>query len=267
VNHSRALFRQFLLVLASLMIASANMVNAQPAADTTTYHVGPRDILAVSVYGSPAYTGDVEVAVDGTIPVAEVGPVAVEGRTVKEIGDTLAQQFKSKGILINPIINVRVQQYRSQSVSVLGRVNRQGALFLDHTGYRLSDVIARAEGISGPGGAIVQVTRADGTRIDVPASMMTGAMDIKIQGGDSILVVQPTFAIDGEVQRPNNYDLIQDFTVARAVALAGGLTPRGSRKRIKITRIGENGVRREMQAKPGDPVMPGDIIMIGARIF
>jgi polysaccharide export outer membrane protein len=56
------------------------------------------------------------------------------------------------------------------------------------------------------------------------------------------------------------------LTVLQAISLAGGLSDRGSDRRIKIIRTVDK-KRVETAAELPDPVQPGDTIQIPQRFF
>lgn len=81
----------------------------------------------------------------------------------------------------------------------------------------------------------------------------------------SIVEYRPFF-IDGEVASPGAYAFQPGLTIAKAVALAGGFTERGSREKIYIER-GEEGTKEKMKADLSASLRPGDIINIEQRFF
>lgn len=74
------------------------------------------------------------------------------------------------------------------------------------------------------------------------------------------------FFILGEVQRPGTYPYSANLTVLNAVATAGGFTYRANRSRVFIRHAGE----QEEHSYPltiATPVLPGDTVRIGERLF
>jgi polysaccharide export outer membrane protein len=74
------------------------------------------------------------------------------------------------------------------------------------------------------------------------------------------------FFILGEVQRPGTYPYSANLTVLNAVATAGGFTYRANRGRVYIRHASE----QEEHAYPitiATPVLPGDTVRIGERLF
>lgn len=74
------------------------------------------------------------------------------------------------------------------------------------------------------------------------------------------------FFILGEVQRPGTYPYSASLTVPNAVATAGGFTYRANRSRVFIRHANEN-VERSYPLTVATPVLPGDTVRIGERIF
>jgi polysaccharide export outer membrane protein len=96
----------------------------------------------------------------------------------------------------------------------------------------------------------------------------TAGRDIVLQDGDLINVPKAqTFIVTGQVR--NSGALIWDpgMTVQQAIALAGGLTERGSDRRIQIERIQPDGKTKKIGATLGDKVLPNDIVTVNQRIF
>jgi polysaccharide export outer membrane protein len=74
------------------------------------------------------------------------------------------------------------------------------------------------------------------------------------------------FFILGEVTAPGQYAYVPQMTVEKAVAVAGGFTPRAYRSDIEIERPVAGGVVRQAVA-PIERVRPGDTIVVRERWF
>ena len=74
------------------------------------------------------------------------------------------------------------------------------------------------------------------------------------------------FFILGEVQRPGTYPYSASLTVLNAVATAGGFTYRANRGRVFIRHATEQ-EEHEFNLTIATPVLPGDTIRIGERLF
>lgn len=74
------------------------------------------------------------------------------------------------------------------------------------------------------------------------------------------------FFILGEVQRPGTYPYSADLTVLNAVATAGGFTYRANRNRVYIRHANEQ-EERSYPLTIATPVLPGDTVRLGERLF
>jgi polysaccharide export outer membrane protein len=74
------------------------------------------------------------------------------------------------------------------------------------------------------------------------------------------------FFILGEVQRPGTYPYSANLTVMNAVATAGGFTYRANRGRVFIRHANAT-EERSYPLTVSTPVLPGDTVRIGERLF
>ena len=74
------------------------------------------------------------------------------------------------------------------------------------------------------------------------------------------------FFILGEVTHPGTYPYAVDLTVLNAVATAGGFTYRANQHRVFIRHAGES-EEHTFDLTVSTPVLPGDTVRIGERLF
>src|SRR6185295_9830883 len=89
-----------------------------------------------------------------------------------------------------------------------------------------------------------------------------------LKGGETINVERaPVFYIYGEVARSGAYRVEPNMTVMQAIAAGGGITPRGSDRRLKMRRTGGDGKVVETDAKLSDMVKTDDVIYVKEALF
>ena len=255
------------------------MVAQSPPAD---YVVGPQDVLAVQVFDQPDLGGKYTVETDGTFSFPLIGRVTAGGLTLRKVESELKKQL-ADGYFTNPQVTVAVERVPQPARVRHGRGAQPGtgvahrrhdadrgaragrvhaALGLGRDRHRPS-----AQGTNGPtlpnAGSDADILRA---RIrDLESGRRK--QNIELRDGDTIFVPRAeSVYVFGEVKSPGAYIIQNDTTVLQALSLAGGVSEDGAMNRIKIVRL-VNGVKSELKASLGDPVKPGDTIMIPRKYF
>lgn len=248
------------------------------------YLVGPEDTLRIAVFNEDDLTGIYTVDAGGNITFPLLGSVSVGGLTFGEIQDEITRQL-GDGFLVNPQVSCEIEEYRRQSVYVLGEVGSPGI-------YRLSGnltliaVLVQAGGTTAQAGDEVEIIRsANGRMLAGPVLAEDGDPEVEVirvsledirtgrlalvtvLDGDTINVPKaPTFYVLGQVASPGSYVWTRRMTVQQAIALAGGYTSRGSNRGIRISRMVDD-TRIEVGVDEDDQVQPGDTINVRARRF
>ena len=237
------------------------------------YLMGTGDVLRITVYGQPDLTTEARVGENGNITFPLIGEIKLAGRSPAQGETEISQRLSKGGFILKPFVSLNVVQYRSQQISVLGRVNRPGKFTLEKIS-RMTDALALAGGIIIDGADTVTLVRTrDGkleySDIDVIALFKEGgeASNVLIQDGDILNVArQHVFYIYGEVQRPGAFRLEQNMSVVQALTMGGGVTARGTQRGIKILRRDTGGLQK-LDAQLADPVKRDDVIYVKESLF
>ena len=247
------------------------------------YVVGPEDILAVTVFNEAQLSGRYRVENDGHFSYPFLGRVRAGGATVGDVAATLQKRL-ADGYLRNPQVTVEVEQFRSQSVFVIGEVRTPGKYMLSGA-VSLIEALAQAgsvtqqaggevlilhpkDGARRPGAIMPERTDADVQRVNLH-EIETGRLskNLDIRDGDTIFVPKAErFFVTGFVRTPGSYTLEPNMTVLQAISMAGGVTERGSGRRLRVTRV-MDGERKDLDAKPTDLVQAGDTITVRQRLL
>ena len=266
--------RTLIRVAAIAAIAGAAAV-AHAQDKLSDYRLGPGDSIKVQVYQSPDLTLEARVSESGIINYPLAGRIAIGGLTVPEAENKIAQALRAHKILKAPQVNINIAQVRGSQVAVLGQVQKPGRFPLEAMNVRVSDMLAAAGGITQQGDDVLVVTGVRNRKpfrkqIDT-AALFAGrgsADDILLAAGDTIYVSKaPVYYIYGEAQKPGYYRVERGMTVMQAIAAGGGITPRGSKSRLAITRNGPDGKPVEVSPKLTDTVQAGDVLFVKESIF
>jgi polysaccharide export outer membrane protein len=255
-------------------------------AGSEDYHIGPEDLLDISVFEVPelsrtvrvSATGEISLPLIGTLKVAGENPIALE----QMLRDTLRKTY-----LNDPQVVVFIREFHSDPVSVMGAVKMPGNYQIQ-TRKTLVEILAMAQGFTeGPArlpGRDIVVTRGghyDGESdtlnhdartvalgADPPAASLTGnpkivdvpikelmnsgdpKWNISIYPGDVVKVVPAgTVYVAGDVARPGGFPLtdFDNISVIQALSIAGGPLRTAVRKNSVIIRRDAQGNRLEQK--------------------
>jgi len=236
--------------------------------------LGPGDVVRLSVYGSPDLSIETRVSESGAITFPLLGQVGVGGLSVAAAEKKIGNLLEKGGYLKKAEVNMIITTLASQQVSVLGQVNRPGRYPVEGR-RKVLDLLAMAGGVNADGGDLISLVRTrDGKTsretIDVVDMVRKGELDkdCEVAGGDIIYVERaPRAYVTGEVQRPGAFRLERGMTVQQAISAGGGLTPRGSDTRLRITRRDASGNPVTIEARATDPVQVDDVITVRESWF
>jgi polysaccharide biosynthesis/export protein len=113
------------------------------AVDTTTFKIGPQDILKIVVWREPDFTGLYTVHSDGKFTLPLVGDIQAGGLTAEQVEKNVASALTK--MIVKPNVTVTVQQVYSQKYYMDGQIGRTGE-------YALSAPTTVLEAISIAGG-------------------------------------------------------------------------------------------------------------------
>lgn len=248
---------------------------AQREALSRIIQLGPGDSVNFQVYGQPDMNTTAYVADDGTLSVPLAGAVQVAGLSPSEASQRIEAALKNGHFLVDPHVTLAVLVSRSQRVSVLGQVGKPG-IYPIESNMTIFDLLAQAGGALETGSDVIYLLRSDSAGVVQRYPLNTKNLDVvqnsipghALRGGDTIFIPRAEqFYIYGEVTSPNKYRVEPDMTVIEAIARAGGVTPRGSERRVDIKRMAADGSYVTVKAKLNDPVKPDDVIHVKESIF
>jgi polysaccharide export outer membrane protein len=258
-----------------------------PPAAGDDYQVGANDILRVTVYGHDDLTQTVVVQADGRFVFPLIGHVQAAGWTPKDLANKIAVLL-ARGFVRSPQVTVVVLEYRSQSVFVVGEVARPGIYPLSGA-MSVMEMLSRAGPTAGAGTEVVivrphrpvdrpvlpaDVAAAAGAplaeviRVNLREIQM-GHLDrnLVLRPHDTVFVTQAArIFVTGEVRNAGAFAFAPGLTVRQAISVAGGLTPDGSSGRLRVIRE-VDGRAKELKARLDDEVLPGDTIVVKAKLF
>ena len=209
------------------------------------YHLGSGDVVRVEVFGRPEVSGKHVVGPDGTITLPIAGDISVNERTRDEARGLIDQQLRR--YFTQPFVTLIVDEYASNQVTVLGRVEHAGIQKFIKT-PTLAEVLATA------GAMPILDKQATLTRcaiirgrekliwVDLKA-LLNGdlAYNLRMKKGDIVYIPDSSDTavyVLGSVLKPGSYRLTPRMTILDVLAQAGGPTEDAAPRKIAIYRAG-----------------------------
>lgn len=210
------------------------------------YVLGSGDELIIDVWGTSENTVREIISPEGTIHVAGIGPIFLDGMSIQDAERSLRREFsKIYAAISGKSVHIKLSLggIRTIMINVMGEVQVPGT-------YRLSafasvfHALYRAGGVSGIGSLRdIRVVRGgkEVACIDVYDYIMKGKLtdDIRLSEGDVILIppYENLVSISGKVKRPMAYEMKKGETITTLLSYAGGFTGDAYRDAIRLFRL------------------------------
>ena len=202
-------------------------------ATPANYQLGPGDEVFIDIWGANEDSIHEEISPDGNIFVEQLGPIYLNGLTVKEANEKVRRVFARKYADVMgeaPLSDIRLTlgQIRTISVNVMGEVHTPGT-------YRLSAFASLFHALYSAGGVTdigslrnIRVMRdsKEVASVDLYEYLFDGktADDIRLKEGDVIIVppYEALVTIQGKVKRPMYYEVKKGEPLGALLGYAGG---------------------------------------------
>ena len=247
------------------------------------YRIGEGDVVALHVWDRPDLSGDHVVGPDGKVTVPFAGPQKVAGlsreRAAAAVSDGLARYYS------NAVVTVRVQQYVSNHVVVLGRVASPGVQNFPSR-PTLLEAIARAGGFfrSTEMDALPSLTHCAIVRgrdkvawIDLRRLLESGdlTLNLRLRPNDLVFIPEwedvPVYVL-GQVLRPGPVRWSPGLSILDALSLSGGLGRDASTTQVVLARpsTGERFTFSQtdlLEARANAELKKGDVLYVPTNLL
>jgi len=250
---------------ALLLAACAVSATASAAIDMTaaTYMLGINDEVQVSVFGAHPIDVKTRVKENGGIVLPILGEVKAAGQTANQLATVIAQKLKAGSYYVNPIVNVEITSFVSNSVTAFGSLQQPGIYPIDRP-LTVAMVLARAGGTRGDAADYVILRRKGQEDRRVVLDELANGSDEALVAGDAIFVpAAQLMYVYGQVNKPGKIEIRSGMTLRQALAAAGGPTLAGTQKRVTLTRGSETMKKVALDT----PVKAGDVFYVNEKLF
>jgi polysaccharide export outer membrane protein len=198
----------------------------------TVFEAGPGGLFTPTTEGI-SLTGGRQTTIppltvdrDGRISVPYAGLIEVDGRTPKQVAESIRRAFGPRAL--EPQVVVSLVNNAAMTASVLGEITTGGKINLGIRGERVLDVIAAAGGIKAPEHeTFIRLIRGQQTStVSLRTIIRRPSENIFVHPRDTLLVIRErhTFTALGAVSTQGVHNLTTaDMSITQALGLAGGL--------------------------------------------
>ena len=208
------------------------------------YKISLKDQFRIILSGSRDQIFNLNVNLDGTILFPELGSVYVAGLTFKEVKDKLSNMVDQSYIGVN--IDISLQNLSAKKVTIVGAVNTPGT-YLINPFSTITGALAYSGGISEIGSLRnIKLIRNNGKvfSFDLYQLLINGdrSNDLTIEAGDTILIgaAKQFIEIEGAVNRPGTYEVLEGEGLNDIVNFALGFTSTANKSNIAISYLDLN---------------------------
>jgi polysaccharide biosynthesis/export protein len=252
-------------------------------------YLGHEDLLTIRIYGSQDYNPTARIGLDGTIQLPLIGSVLVEGLTVHQAQDLIAQKLVAAGMYREPQVSIQITDSPNLIATVVGELHGVVPIIGERRLYDVFAAVGSNGGFSSSGTTIVlgagglPATASHIITINRPGVPEPIVIDLGTDPSKSTLANIPIFPRDtiivprvgvayllGAFKVQGAIPLAQNspMTLMKVAALAGGPGFEGKMSDLRIIRsVGLNrqvvrvDIQKVINGRAPDPVIQAEDII------
>ena len=241
-----------------------------------TYVLGEGDEIHISIFGSSQTEIHQRIAADGSIQPAGSSKIFLKGMTLGQARNAIRSKLSQHYSFRQDQIAVTLSTARTVSVSIYGEVGVQGGFTVSALNTAFN-ALAAAGGVTAIGSVReIQISRGGKTHTLDLYKYMKGAVSgshYDLQNGDVLFVpvAKKIVTVNGAVNRPMRYEVIDNETIADALEFAGGPTLSASRDFVQLQRRDRDHIsytdydlKQVMDGKQKVILQNGDVVSLRA---
>jgi polysaccharide export outer membrane protein len=238
------------------------------------------DGISIRLFSDPKYTSQVRVNNDGTVLLPLIGVIHLEGLSVTQAEDLIAEKLESAGMYIDPQVTLQITEGPNAVVTVIGELHA----VVPVVGTRhLLEVLSTAGGLPPTASHVITINRPGVPKplvVDLGTDPLLSSLgNIPVFPGDVIVVSRIGIVyMLGSFTSPLGtipLNAYTPLTLTEATALAGGIKWEGRFGDLRIIRtVGDHrtvavyNIKKVLDGKVPDPILePNDIVYLPAVPF
>lgn len=219
------------------------------------HHLGPGDVIEITVENYPDLSKTVRLYTDGTFDYPILGAIQSAGLTIKELQAQLVELFKKE--LRRPVVYVSLREIfvppmpevKIPKITALGAVSRKGEMDLPEP-RPLRVVLANIGPLENADLSKIRVRYPDGSAREADFSKFATIgpeavkeVDFEIKGGEEIVLLEKPlipkpdpikFTILGAVAKPGTHVVETPISILEMLEKVGGPQPGAELEKVKV---------------------------------
>lgn len=118
-----------------------------PGASDATYLIGVGDLLSVQVFDNEKMSTRGRVRTDGRMAIPLINDIVVAGKSPTAASNDIATALKAANLVLNPRVNIVVEEVLPVKITVLGAVKSSGTFSVER-GSGVAEALAVAGGLT-----------------------------------------------------------------------------------------------------------------------
>lgn len=211
------------------------------------YVIGPDDQLNIAVFGLNEQTYNPTVSPDGTVTIANVGPILVSGLTIEKaaakikakLANTIYPAIKNGGT----DVQVTLGNIKSIRINIIGQAKKPGTYTVSSLSTTFSALILCGGPNKNGSYRYIELVRNNKVfdTIDLYKVLVNGTSEDNVRLMDNDIIHIPFYkarvVLDGEVKRPGIFEIAPGDNLETVLDYAGGFTDSAYRSSIKIAKV------------------------------
>jgi len=259
-------------------LSMAKKLKNRPPAE---YILGPEDTVEISVFRHDELKMETTVSPTGKIPYYLIGDVQAGGLTQFQLRDKIQKELAK--FVKDPKVVVRITEYRSHKIFVLGQVKNPGV-------YRMKNDYTLLEAITSSGGITSDALLSGAYLVRDEKILLVNFLDLIKRGnteenipllpGDIVYIPDKNdqkVYILGEVNKQSAVPLQEQLTLLEAITEAGGFTSDANKKSVLLLRgnlsepeimtIDTKHILKKRDLAANIPLQHGDIVYVASSFI
>jgi polysaccharide export outer membrane protein len=263
-----------LISIVLILVAFAPLSSAQ----SESLLIGPGDLVDINVFDTPEMAQELRVSDAGTVRLQLIGDVKLAGETPAAAAKIVEDALVGKKIMHAPQVIVKVVEYATQDVSILGQVRNPGTYPVT-TPQTVLRVVAMAGGLTDVADRNIMIERHRDPSEKIKYYLANDAQEVLsaspiVYPGDTVVVPRaPVVYVLGDVAKPGGYSIATNdsrLTVLQVIGMAGSANKTAVQSHVRLIRKtpqGEQEISIQLAAiqkgkQPDVVLQPNDVLYI-----